>query len=307
MRSPESGSSLVFGLNDAATPTRIPLGRLRLVTVVLRTGSLEATIVPSAAMLVMSLRHDGEEVLGRRADLETYLATGKTTGVPLLYPWANRVSATTFTVAGRTVDASGAARRDAFGTPMHGLPQVRRGWQVEATEPDRVAATLQWHADAFPFPHTLRVEHQLTGDALVTTTEVHGDAPVAFGWHPFLQLPGEPREDWRVEIGAATRLELDDRMLPTGRSFPRERGIVRLGDSAHDEALADIDGHFVLEGTRRRIVVDFLEGAPYGHFYAPTTEALVSFEPMAAPGDALVTGTGLQTAPWRMRFSITVG
>jgi galactose mutarotase-like enzyme len=273
--------------------------------VVLRNGSLEATIAPAAAMLVTSLRHDGDELLGRRADAETFARTGKTTGVPLLYPWANRLSTTRFEVAGRTVDVS-EARRDAFGSPMHGLPEARRGWSVESQEPERVAGTLEWDAAAFPFRHSLRVEHHLTADALVTTTDVLGDAPVAFGWHPFLQLPGEPREDWRVEIGAATRLELDDRMLPTGRRSARERGSRRLGDDAYDEALADVDGPFVLEGARRRIEVRFLEGAPYAHFFAPAAEAVVSFEPMAAPGDALVSGVGLQSAPWRMRFSIGV-
>lgn len=262
-------------------------------------------MAPDAAMLVTSLRHDGEELLGQRADAETFMRTGKTTGSPLLYPWANRLSATRFEVAGRTVDASG-ARRDGFDSPMHGLPEARRGWSAEAPLPDRIAGSLEWSVPAFPFPHSLRVEHQLTDRALVTTTQVIGDAPVAFGWHPFLQLPGEPREDWRVSIGAATRLELDDRMLPTGRHAPRERATVRLGDRGYDEALADVGGPFVLEGTRRRIEVHFLEGAPYAHFFAPTAEELVSFEPMAAPGNALVTGDGLQAAPWRMRFSIRV-
>ena len=53
----------------------------------------------------------------------------------------------------------------------------------------------------------------------------------------------------------------------------------------------------MLEGTRRRIEVRFLEGAPYAHFFAPTAEDLVSFEPMAAPGDALVTGDDLRSVP----------
>ena len=189
--------------------------------VVLRNGSLEATIAPAAAMLVTSLRHDGEELLGQRADAEAFVRTGKTTGAPLLYPWANRLSATRFEVAGKTVDVS-EARRDAFGSPMHGLPEARRGWSAGPPEPDRIAGTLDWDVAAFGFPHSLRVEHRLTDRALITTTDVLGDAPVAFGWHPFLQLPGEPREDWRVEIGAATRLELDDRMLPTGRRSPRD-------------------------------------------------------------------------------------
>jgi galactose mutarotase-like enzyme len=256
-------------------------------------------------MLGTSLRHDGEELLGRRADAETFARTGKTTGIPLLYPWANRLSAVRFEVAGKTADVS-AARTDGSGSPMHGLPEARSGWVVESASSERVVATLAWNVAAFPFPHTVRVEHRLTERGLETTTEVLGEAPVAFGWHPFLQLPGEPRADWRVSIGAATRLELDERMLPTGARSARARGVERLGERAYDEALADVDGPFILEGTRRRIQIDFLEGAPYAHFFAPSAEALVSFEPMAAPGDALVSGVDLQSAPWRMRFSITV-
>jgi galactose mutarotase-like enzyme len=275
------------------------------VELVLRSGSLEATVVPSAAMLVTSLRHHGEELLGRRADAPTFVHSGKTTGSPLLYPWANRLSRARFELDGRQVDVS-AARQDAFGSPMHGLPEARHGWTLEEHHADRVSATKRWDDPAFPFEHELRVEHRLTADALTTTTEVDGDVPVAFGWHPFLQLPGEPRAGWRVELGAATTLELDDHMLPTGGRAPRDERALTLGGSAHDEALADVDGPFVLAGAKRSITVTFLEGAPYAHFFAPAAEALVSFEPMAAPGNALVTGEALQHAPWRMRFSIAV-
>ncbi|WP_053225872.1 aldose 1-epimerase [Solirubrobacter soli] len=273
--------------------------------VVLGSGSLEATIAPTAAMLVTSLRHHGEELLGQRADASTFVHAGKTTGSPLLYPWANRLSKARFELDGKAVDAS-AARQDGFGSPMHGLPEARHGWVVEEQRHDLVSATKTWDDPSFPFPHELRVEHHLTPDALTTTTEVYGDVPVAFGWHPFLQLPGEPREQWRVEIGAATTLELDDHMLPTGGRHPRERGATTLGDSAHDEALADVDGPFVLQGANRRITVTFLEGAPYAQFFAPLAEPLVAFEPMAAPGNALVTGDALERAPWRMRFRIQV-
>jgi galactose mutarotase-like enzyme len=276
------------------------------VMVTLRNGPLEATIAPQAALLVTSLRHHGEELLGRRADAEAFVRTGKTTGAPLLYPWANRLGAARFEVDGRECDVS-EARRDGNGLPMHGLPEARRGWVTELAEPDRVAGHLEWDAPGFPFRHVVRVEHRLTESGLETTTEVQGDTPVAFGWHPFLQLPGEPRERWRVRLGARTRLELDDRMLPTGARAPLEHRTLVLGGDGYDEALADVDGPFMLEGERRRIAVRFLEGAPYAHFFAPAAEALVSFEPMAAPGNALVTGDALAAAPWRMRFAIDVG
>jgi aldose 1-epimerase len=50
--------------------------------------------------------------------------------------------------------------------------------------------------DAFPFAHDLVVEYRLTPEALVTTTSVRGDTPAAFGWHPFLRLPGVARDRW---------------------------------------------------------------------------------------------------------------
>src|SRR3954451_21915906 len=115
---------------------------------------MEATVAGDAAMLVTSLRHEGEELLAERTDVDTFVRTGKTTGMPLLYPWANRLSAAHFEVAGRTVDAS-ESRRDPLGSPMHGLLAARRGWTVGPAQTDRVVGTLEWDVPAFPFPHTV--------------------------------------------------------------------------------------------------------------------------------------------------------
>ena len=180
----------------------------------------------------------------RRGDLR---GAGKTTGTPLLYPWANRLSATRFEVAGKDGRRlARAPRRVGVADARLARGAARVDGRGGRARPGR--RHPDWDAPAFPFRHSLRVEHQLTDSALITTTEVLGDPPVAFGWHPFLQLPGEPRAEWRVRLGAATRLELDDRMLPTGRRSPRERGVEPLGDRGYDEALADVDGPFVLEG-----------------------------------------------------------
>ncbi len=60
----------------------------------LTAGDLEAQFLPSFGMLGVSLRHKGVEILRRLDDLETAAAKGSTAGIPLLYPWANRLSAT---------------------------------------------------------------------------------------------------------------------------------------------------------------------------------------------------------------------
>ena len=79
--------------------------------------------------------------------------------------------------------------------------------------------------------------------------------PISFGYHPYLRLPGVDRSEWEVEMPVRERLELDDRMLPTGR---RERVQVEagpLGSRTFDDAyLAPEDGApFVLAGGGRRI------------------------------------------------------
>jgi aldose 1-epimerase len=267
------------------------------VPVLLRAGELEAVVVPEAGMLVAALRHRGEDYLAERPD--------PWTGSPLLYPWANRISANRFSVRGRTVDASG-ARRDEHGVLLHGLPTARRGWIVEHSGVTSVRARRAWEDHAFPFPHELAVEHRLTPAGLATTTDVRGDTPVAFGWHPFLRLPGVPRERWRVTLGSRRRLALDERLLPAGGDEPWAPPPFELAEGHFDEALADIEGVFVLEGGDRRVEVELLEGAPHAQFFAPRSEPVACFEPMAAPVDALVSGDGLAWAPWRMRFEIRV-
>ena len=264
----------------------------------LRAGDLEADVEPGAGMLVAALRHRGEDVLAQRPDAWT--------GSPLLYPWANRVSADRFDVRGREVDAT-SGRRDGNGVLLHGLPSALEGWRVEAADERSVRGRLVWDDSAFPFPHEVVVEHRLTPEGLETTTDVEGDAPVAFGWHPFLRLPGEPREGWRVTLGSRTRFVLDERLLPTGEREPWAPAPFTLGADHYDEGLADVAGPFVLEGSRRRVEVEFLEGAPYAQFFAPANEPVACFEPMAAPADSLAAGGEYGWAPWRMRFVIRVG
>ncbi len=53
---------------------------------------LEATFLPGAGMLCSSLRHRGEELLAQNRGVEAYVERGKTMGIPLLYPWANRLA-----------------------------------------------------------------------------------------------------------------------------------------------------------------------------------------------------------------------
>src|SRR3954469_26004004 len=64
-------------------------------------GDLAATFVPRLGMIGASLEYRGEELLGQRNGLAAYEAKGSTMGIPLLYPWANRLEGLQYEAAGK--------------------------------------------------------------------------------------------------------------------------------------------------------------------------------------------------------------
>jgi aldose 1-epimerase len=261
--------------------------------VTLRAGQLEAQVVPETGMVVASLRRDGRELLGVRAGLAAYRERGATFGVPLLYPFANRLSE----VRSPRIDAS-EARRDPSGLPIHGLPAARAPWQVVDQGPRRLRAELSWTDPAFPPEHRVEVVHELTGSALHITTTVEGNGvPVAFGWHPYLEID---RARTPVQIPAMRRHLLDARGLPTGETEDAPPFYGVLGDRTYDD-LFEAPAEPFRAGD---VVVRFGEGARWAQVFAPAAEQLIAFEPMTAPTNALVTGDDLPRSPYTLGFSL---
>jgi galactose mutarotase-like enzyme len=299
--------------------------RLAADRVTLAAADLEATFVPGAGMVGCSLRHRGEELLGQRGGVDAYVAERKTMGIPLLYPWANRLSRRRFALGGREVAIDPDAtplRLDDNGLPMHGLLSGVEGWEVVRQDDAALAATFDFAAHdaliaAFPFPHRIDFEATLAGPALTIATTVTstGDdpVPIAFGFHPFFQLPGVARPEWEIEIPVREQLRLDPEMLPTGERITAHVAPGRLGSRTFDDAYtAPPDGaSFALSGGGRRIEVAFDAGYPFAQVYAPADDDVIAFEPMTAPTNALVDGGEALplAAPgerYRAAFTITV-
>ena len=202
-------------------------------------GTLEAHFVPDANMLCHSLTLRGVQLLHAGRGVQAYAQRGKTMGIPLLHPWANRLSRPGYAAAGKEVTLpppDGRYGLDPNGLPIHGaLPGLLRWEVLETGAQDRVSARLDWSApelmELFPFAHELRLD-ALAGDRgleLVTTLRATGpDAvPVAFGYHPYLCPPGDaPRADWQVALGASERLVLRRPDDPDGRH--RAPGVAAL-------------------------------------------------------------------------------
>jgi len=290
--------------------------------IALTAGPLEAVFAPGAGMICHSLRDEGEELLTQRDGLEGYARSGRTMGVPLLHPWANRLAEWDYEALGRRVDLrpleGRVVKRDGeTGLAIHGV--LPAAWDVVETAGARLSAERRPTDDegfraAFPFAHVVRLEAELSPRVLriVTTVEaLEGEVPIAFGFHPYFTLPGVPRASYELELPAMRRLALDEHKVPTGAAEDAPASAGPLGG-------ADLDGGFdrvpegaafAVSGGGRRMVMRFEAGYPCAQVFAPAGKDLVCFEPMTAPANALRTGAFPLAAPGRpytAAFSIEV-
>jgi galactose mutarotase-like enzyme len=294
------------------------------ITIASPDGSTEATFVPEANLLCCSLRVDGQELLDQGHGVEAYAQQGKTMGVPLLHPWANRLARFGYEAAGKSVTLSPDDPRlhhDPNGLPIHGvLPGLLR-WAVLDAAGDTLSARLLWSSDQllalFPYLHELQVDATVTPGALsiVTSLTAIGEedsVPVAFGYHPYLRLPGSGREGWQVSLGATRRLVVDAQMIPTGETEDVSEQPFTLGGRSLDDGFDRLEdpARFSVAAGGRELAIAFGEGYAYAQVYAPPGKDFICFEPMTAPANALVSGDGLAEVPpggsYDARFTIAL-
>jgi aldose 1-epimerase len=286
-------------------------------------GDLLAAFWPGSGLLGVSLRFRGEELLRRLDDLETARRKGSTAGIPLLYPWANRLAGLHYRAASREVALEAGSHLlhfDDQGLPMHGVAWGQLSWKVVETKPDAFVAQLDWDRmellAVFPFPHHVQIAGQVASDSLTLKTTILADAgspvPISFGFHPYFGIPGVPREEWRLQLPAMKRLLLDARGIPTGGAENAATYDSVLGDQSFDDGFALIEdsARFSLSGGSYNITVEFLEGFAYAQVFAPKGKEFIALEPMTAPANALVSGEGLRMleagGEFRGSFQVTV-
>jgi aldose 1-epimerase len=257
---------------------------------------MAARFAPSLGMVCCSLVHGGEELLEQRGGLNAYAERGSTMGIPLLHPWANRLAG--------PVGASPLLHTDANGVPIHGVLPSALPFTVEhetASSLDAVFATDDHPGliEVFPYPHRLRVQASLTDDALEIRTTLlalgRRPVPIAFGYHPYLRLPGGSRSGVEIDVPVPTRLVLDERRIPTGERVRAPIAPGPLAERTFDDGLAEVaDGTaFVVRGSGRTVTVSFLQGYPFAQVYAPEESDFICYEPMTAPTNALASGDSL--------------
>jgi galactose mutarotase-like enzyme len=282
-------------------------------------GGLAATFLPDLGMTGVSLRCREREHLALPGGLQA-LRNGATLGIPLLAPWANRLAGRRYRAAGVDVDLGGRVLpTDGNGLPMHGLLVGQPGWRVarRATRGPTASfeATIGVDDPGFPFPHRIDVRVTARDETLrIETTVVPTGSravPIAFGWHPYLRLPGTPRPEWRLGLPARAHLLLDDRGIPTGAEQEEHEEAAPIGRRRFDDLYRlDSDRRLTLSTDESSISMVAGPGYEFAQVWVPAGRPFAALEPMTTRTNSLVDGSAPLVQPgdrYTAAFSLIVG
>jgi aldose 1-epimerase len=236
------------------------------------------------------LRVYDDVLLGYRADEMATAGRGQ-----VLAPWPNRLADGTYSFAGSSFQLP--VTEPETRTAIHGLVRFAN-WTCAEHDSSSVVLEHMLHPQpGYPFLLRLRVRYELTetGLRVETTAENLGREPLPFGLahHPYIAGRADELE---VTLPAATRLRVDRRKLPNGRSANDLPGTFVIGDRQIDATFTDLTlGHVIVGGHR----VWFDAAYRYVQLFTGDHPAVgrqgVAVEPMTCPPNAFRTGEGLLT------------
>lgn len=275
-----------------------------------QTGSL-ARIAPELGFNCFEFRAmvNGRavDVLDSVPDFETGGARASGSGIPILFPFPNRIRAGRFSWQGREFSLPVS---DKFGNAIHGLC-LDRPWRVMAQGDDFVTGQFQLSVDApdrlalWPTDFVIEVDYELLRNRLRANFRISNPSgqplPWGLGTHPYFKLPLSKAgrvEGCLIEVPAAQRWELHD-CLPTGKRLELdEQHDLRSGAYVGMVSLDDVYTTVQCAGPQFDcLVVDeesglqvTLTSPPIFReivVFTPPHRAAVCLEPYTCPTDAI--------------------
>jgi len=222
-------------------------------------------------------------------------------GIPVLFPFPNRIRDGRFTFQGRTFEVNpprhGFVRDKAWRVVAHGSTDEAGAWLTARFDAQDYAEQI---LTQFPFPFQLDVTYRLKDSELVMETiarnNADADMPTGFGIHPYFRKPARGT----LAVPADKRWELEE-SLPTGRLLD-VAGKFELRSAANVSELqlddiytgvtTDADGlaRCVLtdEDAGRQTIVEF-DAQEFPHvvvYTPPAPRQAICVEPNTCPTDA---------------------
>lgn len=277
-----------------------------------------SAIITEVAAAIRTLTIGGEHLLEPYGDdVQPPSANGI-----VLFPWPNRIRDGIWQLDGKPQQLD--ITEPKFTNASHGLLRFSPYRVVEQSASRITLAATVFPQHGFPFRLEQSVTYELRDDGVIVTHDIrnasHAPAPVALGTHPFLRVADVPSEDLTLTLDAATRFELDERLIPTaevaveGTEFDLRAG-GRVGDlelnttfgglGSRVHRLAAADGRFV----------ELWQDDSFDYVLAYATEfpkdggmaLAIALEPMTVPPNGFNTGEGLRWLAPDERWTLSWG
>ncbi|UBM59319.1 aldose 1-epimerase [Marinilongibacter aquaticus] len=222
----------------------------------------------------------------------------------LLFPFPNRVRDGRYTFDG--TEYSLPINEVDNHNAIHGLIAFEH-FQVIEQEESKVVLEYRYlgEIEGYPFPYAFKIEYALKSDALAIQVEATNtgetDMPCGFGWHPYFGFDGQAIGEMTVKAPRRNKLELSERLIPTGEFETERSGLIPLKNTI-------LDNIFVLDGKttgvseielrykKKKLIVSQKTGKnKLNHFilYTPATRDCIAIEPQSCSTNAFNNADGL--------------
>lgn len=231
----------------------------------------------------------------------------------LMFPWVNRHASKVLSFHGKPLDFQG-LERDENGFPVHGLVHSleRKALKVRSDGRGaefRIVFPEEWKDS--PLSHiAVREEYTLdetsAGTLLTLRTKFNNlkseTIRFAYGYHPYFSLQDDPAT-WSLHLHLDKNLELNEELVPVQPTIANS-----VESILPDEKIRNLDHLFygkdprvVLENSKRKYSITVMSPPPeegqisleYYQIYTKPDFSSIAVEPCSAPGNALVSGSGL--------------
>ena len=241
-------------------------------------------------------------------------------GIPILFPFPNRIRAGHFDWDGREYRLPGT---DKWGNAIHGLC-MDRPWRVVRKSDDFVTGQFQLSVDApdrlslWPTDFVIEVDYELVRSRLRSRFRISNPSnqklPWGLGTHPYFKVPLLPTsriDCCTVEVPAEQLWELEN-CLPTGRIIPvSESNDLRDGAYLNTLKLDDVYTGLKFDGPQFDcLIMDERAGMQVMLTcppifreivaFTPPNRAAVCLEPYTCPTDAINLEARGMNAGWRV-------
>ena len=282
---------------------RIDLAGVEAVRLADIAAKTEVTIIPSMGNNAYEIKINGQNILWAPYSLAELRKRPTHFGNPFLSPWANRIDGDVYWANGRSYRLNPALKNfeyDANHKPIHGLLVHAADWQVVSMGGDAESAWVTsklefWRRPdrmaQFPFAHNVIMTHRLRQGRVEVETMIENlseePMPLSLGYHTYYRLTDSPRDDWRAHIAARDHVELNDLIMPTGKTTAVENpepGTLRdyAFNDVYTGLIRDEQGksEFWVRGKEQKI--RFLFGPKYdvAIVWSPPGTDFICFEPM---------------------------